>query len=129
MKKIILFISVLSIFTLYFNCVRTNTQKEDNVQKSTHVQLVNTIPKEINLSEIDGIWAENTYENANFWIKNDSMYFIEDRKNPLSIKITNDTLITYYGDMTTYDAILKLTTDSLILKNEFGKIIKLYKRR
>jgi len=84
---------------------------------------------QVEKSMIYGIWAENTEENANFWIKNDSVYFIEDLKNPISFEISNDTLIFYYDGVTTFDKILKQTDNSLILLNEFNEIIKLYKRK
>ncbi len=77
---------------------------------------------------IEGIWAENTEEDANFKIEKDSMYFIEDWNNPLPIRISNDTLITDYDGFKTYDIILKLDSDSLVLRNEVDKVIRLYRR-
>ncbi len=83
----------------------------------------------IDVAQIEGVWAENKDENAAFWIENDSLYSVENSEDVFKVEISNDTLIVYYDGMATYDAILKLTTDSLILKNEFDIIIRLYKRK
>ncbi|BDX37810.1 hypothetical protein CYCD_11650 [Tenuifilaceae bacterium CYCD] len=77
---------------------------------------------------LNGIWAESEDENANFYIKNDSMYFIEDPK-PCFIELSNDTLITHYEGLSTFDKIIKLDKDSLVLLNEVGDFIKLKRRK
>jgi hypothetical protein len=140
--KIIFYITV-SIF-LFITCTKrsineSNTDTQPILQDAPTLSsggqnAVNPLENDTKKPEIDknlleGIWAESEDENANFWIKNDSMYFLEDYDNPSYIELRSDTLIANYETFNTIDIILKLTTDSLYLLNEVGDTIKLYKRK
>jgi len=78
---------------------------------------------------LQGVWAENKDENALFYIKNDSLYYIESLNKPVSCKLNVDTLIVY-GDVLTKFYINKLTSDSLWFSTDYyNGITKLYKRK
>lgn len=120
MKKIFGFWITITIFIFSFCKNPDNSIMKETLKAKKYNQIIDR-----NL--LNGIWAENEFENANFYIKKDSMYFVED-SSPCFIKISTDTLITYYDGLITYDKIIKLDKDSLILLNEVGEFIKLKRR-
>ncbi len=88
----------------------------------------NTLVAKIDGKLLDGIWAENEEDNALFFIKGDSLYYVEQMENPVKIEISNDTL-SIQGSLPTVCKIIKLTEDSLCYKSEFSdEITRLYRR-
>lgn len=116
MQKTLYVLLIIQIFV--FSCKSSVNQKVNKETKQAK--------KVINKTDLEGIWAKDENTNAAFYIKSDSMYFIEGE--PVSYKLSKDTLITYYDGLVTRDLILSLTSDSLILINEIGDTITLYKR-
>jgi hypothetical protein len=90
-----------------------------NTPKSTEKK--DTIPS------YDGIWAESEEENATFIIKGDSIQNVE-HGDRMYFHVVSDTMIIDYGDFYGKHIILKLTQDSLVLRNEDKSITRLYKR-
>jgi len=118
MKKLVVFF----IAVLLLSC---NTDNEKDI-KYRNIQMSKVV---IDTSLLEGVWAENEDDNANFYIKDGAMYTVEDQDVPIKIEVVGDTLITFYSDdMMTKDYIKRLTTDSLILVNTFNDTLKLYKR-
>jgi hypothetical protein len=106
--------------------------KKQNLNNTTSLYSQISISKEeraIEIRDISGIWAESEEENALFWIEKDSIYSVEQLGHGVKIEINKDTLIIYYDGIIVKDKILKLDSDSLILLNEVGNTIKLYKRK
>lgn len=86
-------------------------------------------PQSLNNSPIQGVWAENKEDNALFYIKGDSLYYIESIEKPLLCKLNQDTLVAY-GEVLTKYYIKKLTNDSLWFSTDYyDGITKLYKRK
>jgi hypothetical protein len=112
MRKIILFL--LSIFIL--GCSSHNRNQDDKKSTTTLIY---------SISDFKGVWTKNINKNAEFEIRNDTMYLLEGK--PVRFEVHRDTLITHYEGMITKDKILKLSTDSLILLNELGLKISLFK--
>jgi len=121
MKITTLLIS-LSVIILLTTCVQNLNQNINNGRQDVRESKV------IDISQLDGIWAENEHDNANFKIKGDSMYFLEDFDNPVFIVVKNDTIYSHFDELITIDVILYLTKDSLILLNELDDTINLNKR-
>ena len=122
MKRIILFLLALI-------ALNSKTNPVSMVPKTDDKGIIKNKPVQPTISLLQGIWAENEEENAIFFIKGESLYYVEDQGTAVPIQLRNDTLIIYYDGLTTYDKILKLGSDSLILSNEFDEIIRLYKRK
>jgi hypothetical protein len=88
-----------------------------------------TIKVEISVTCLEGVWAENKEDNALFYIKGDSIYYLESMKHPLFCKLNRDTLI-INGEVMTKFYIKKLTIDSLWFSTNFyDEVTKLYKRK
>ena len=79
-------------------------------------------PIKYSVVDLEGIWGQNIDENAEFFVKSDSLYPVEYQDSPIHIKISNDTLFRFLDDWIIPDKIIKLNSDSLILMNEFGEI-------
>lgn len=83
----------------------------------------------LSIEALQGVWAENEEENAIFYIKGDSLYYIEHQGNPIFIKLQGDILL-MMGDVPVHCKINKLTSDSLWYTDEFTEApTKLYKRK
>jgi hypothetical protein len=115
------YVLIISCSILITSCI--NKENSENKNSTIKVEA-----KSFDKALLDGIWAESEEENANFYIKNDSMYFIEETV-PCFIELSRDTLITHYDGLITHDKIVKLDKDSLILYNEAGNYIKLKRRK
>jgi hypothetical protein len=97
--------------------------------QSTNEKIKNTRGDTTLSKRLEGIWAKNEKDNALFFIKDDSLYYIEDQNHPVSLTIKGDTLI-INGDLPAKCKILKLTKDSLWFKDEFNpNITKLFRRQ
>lgn len=93
---------------------------------SLHQQ--NTFGMNDSIMKLQGIWAENAHENAIFYIKKDSLYYVEFQNRPIKFKLKKNTLI-LMGDVPANCEIIKLTYDTLWYKDEFSpNLTKLYKR-
>ena len=75
-----------------------------------------------------GSWAESAEGNAVFTVKDNLIYYTEHLKKPASYKFKNDALVIYYDGLTTENVILKLNSDTLILRTEANNINLFYKR-
>lgn len=78
---------------------------------------------------LQGIWAFNKNENALFFIKRDSIYYVEHLSSPVKYNLKGDTLLIHYEGFTTRNLILKLDQDSLVFATEIGGINRLYRRK
>ena len=76
---------------------------------------------------IEGIWAENEFENAWFSIEKDSIYNVEHFEYS-KYEFRNDSLIVFYDGFKSGELVLKLSMDSLWLLSQPGDTIKLYRR-
>ena len=80
---------------------------------------------------LNGVWAENEEDNAVFEINKDTLRYIEFYGTPYKLIIKNNRFIVKdsSGFVFPESEIVKLTTDSLLLKSSHGSISKFYKRR
>ena len=103
---------------------------EKAIENSTEVHKQVSITKTVNRKELlNGIWAENEEENANFWIKDDSIYYVDFQDDLSYCHLNEDTLILDNNGFLVKWIIHKLTSDSLIMTNNLiDDTIKLYKR-
>lgn len=85
------------------------------------------INNSLEIKNLQGAWFASGIDNAIFLIKDDSLFYAEDQRHPLLIKLSNDTLI-IYGDVTVHCKIVKLTNDSLWYTNDYNvEMTKLFK--
>ena len=78
---------------------------------------------------LEGVWAENEYDNAVFYIKNKNLYYVENQDTPIKITVSKNSF-TIMGDIPVKCKLLKLNCDSLIYIDEFSDTpTKLYKRK
>ena len=103
---------------------------EKAIENSTEVHKQVSITKTVICKELlNGIWAENEEENANFWIKDDSIYYVDFQDDPSYCQLKEDTLILDSDGFLVKWIILKLTSDSLFMTNDMiDDTLKLYKR-
>lgn len=106
---------LLAIVLFLLSCSRNNETKAETEDNDT-------------LKLFKGVWAINEQENAYFFAKGDSIYSEDDRSG-LKYKIQNDTIKVYYDWGVINYVILKLSKDSLYIKNEDGSLVKLYNRK
>lgn len=90
-------------------------------------KITNNHNKQDSISKYNGIWAENESDNALFIIKGDSIQNVE-HGDRMAFKIVGDTMVIDYEDFIGKYIILKITADSLVLKNEDSSVTRLYKR-
>jgi hypothetical protein len=119
--KNILFILTIITFSIVLSC---QNHSSSNTQKS-----LSALNVKYDMALFDGAWGVSDSENANFYIVKDSMYFLFGEGAPCLIKLSNDTLIIYYDGLTTYNKILKLDQDSMVLFNKVGGIERYKKRK
>jgi len=119
---------IMLIFGLIVNC---KTQEYPKVKK---INITNKVQKKnmtvnLEIETLQGIWAENEYDNALFYIKQDSLYYLEQSDNPIGIKIKNDTLL-FLGDVPVNCKVIHFSRDSLWYIDELtSDTTKLHKRR
>jgi hypothetical protein len=77
----------------------------------------------------EGIWAENINENAFFIIKKGRLYNIDDMKTSFPFIMRKDTMVVNYENILGKYIVLKISEDSLVIKNEDDSITRLYKRK
>jgi hypothetical protein len=75
----------------------------------------------------DGVWAVSDSSNAMFSIQGDTIIDFE-HGDRMHFRVSDDTMIIDYGGYFGNHEILKHTSDSLILRNEDGSVIRLYHR-
>ncbi len=121
MKKTFL----LLLIVLFHSC-ETKTGGESN--KRNELKDTSRSPgKKAELKyEIEGIWAESLEENPWFKIEGDSIMNIE-HGDKMKFIVSGDTLLIDYGNDVGWHLIIKLTEDSLVLKNRNGSLSKLYR--
>lgn len=81
---------------------------------------------------LNGVWAESEDENALFEITDDTLRYVEFYETPYTFTIKDNMLIMITDDLDAEippSKIIKLTSDSLILRHSSGDITKLYNRR
>jgi len=80
---------------------------------------------------LQGIWAIDESSNAVFNIHNDTVNYcteVQYMNTPYKYLISADTLLLQYDGAFTKHLILKLDTDSLVMKGETGEIGRYYNR-
>jgi len=99
------------------------------IKKESHSIRQQQNKKARNAFLYDGIWAVNKNDNAFFIIKGNTVISIDDRKHPFPFQIRHNIMIVNYGSgsLGKY-VILKITKDSLVIKNIDRSITRLYKR-
>jgi len=107
----------LIIFAFLLSCQQNKPQQNVINEQNKRAEITSML--------LDGTWKKNINENASFRIKNDTMYFLEG--GGINYKISNDTMISFFGKNRINDVILKLDADSLILLNEFNDTLKYFK--
>lgn len=128
---------LLIMYLLVNSCSNTKIQDTTNLEEvESKSGLSDMVNNESSLAQVktherqevtlDGIWARDPSENAWFIIKNDSVFDIDRNGTPIVLK--GDTLIVNDEDYQAKFLILKLTADSLIIKDELAGITRLYKR-
>ena len=126
MKKILLNTYLLSITCILLSCNGNSNDKIIQSEKAHDSIVKQPIP--LSIQTLQGIWAENDEDNALFFIKSDSLYYVEDQSNPVKIQLNSDTLF-IMEDLSVNCKILKLTKDSLWFIDEYNDSpTKLYKR-
>jgi hypothetical protein len=106
-------ISMIVLFPLLILCYCCNSSFEKKIKSTSENNLILT---KSNISLLQGAWGLDTNLNASFGIYRDSIYY-PDPNLWYKYSISADTLI-IYSDQNIEDEILviKITTDSLILK-------------
>lgn len=79
------------------------------------------------MKTLQGIWAEDSISSAYFLVKGDSIQSVDDVSG-LYCYIRKDTLVVNYDWGIMKYRILKMSNDSLLVRNEDNSIVKLYKR-
>lgn len=126
-------ISITIIILAFIACQSSNTfnkQSEQIKSKETKDDTeTNSIIKKIEQNPLNGIWAENQNDNALFRISNDSLYYLEDIENPVSIEYNGGNFFVINGSVPVKCEIIKLNNDSLWYLDEFNEdTTKLYRR-
>lgn len=110
---------------LFIICVSCGNQNE---RKAIVSNDLNTKKEYFQKKDLQGIWSESQDENALFFIRGDSLWYVEDQENPIKIEVWNDTL-KVLGDPPFYCRIIKLNEDSLCyidnITNEETKLIRI----
>lgn len=130
MKKVLLYTYLLSIICIAISCNGNPNKKIGQPEKVNDTLTKQGITNKISVSieALQGIWAENDNDNALFFIKADSLYYVEDQAKPIKIILNSDTFV-MMGDVPAHCRILKLTKDSLWFIDEFSNTpTKLCKR-
>jgi len=122
---------------LFFALLACNTkhptilsaQKEiKNDESAIKIEAFSTNSLEASIISLQGVWEESEVGNALFYIKRDSLYYVEDQDDPIQIKLVNDTLF-LLGDLPVYCKIIKFTNDSLWYIDQFSTIPTKLNRR
>ena len=114
------FSNITSYFFSFWKC-----QRHRSVDTALDV-----LTNEEKQKAIQGIWAENKEDNAWYWIKNDSVFFVEQQDKPIPYEFKNDTLFMIFEGYISKDRVIRLTLDSLWIEADTPTdTIKLYKRR
>ena len=123
-------ILLICLGLLLCNCQGEKTTKGNEGQVSEKIKPGQSANIDDSQLEINGIWAENVNEDAWYWIKNDSIYFIEHLDQPIPYTFVDDTLTFIFDGFVTKERVILLTEDSLWLDGGSSKdIVKLYKRK
>lgn len=118
MKYIVAILAFVSINGCY--CQQSRTKNDNSEPPQISIK---------NMSLYEGVWAENPNDNAFFIIKKSRVYNIDDMKHSFPFKIEKDTMVVDYNEFLGKYVILKISSDSLIIKNEDATITRLYKRK
>ena len=126
---------MLNTYLLSITCIVVSCNGNSNIEIVQSEKAHDTIIKQVITNEISlsiqalqGIRAENDEDNALFFTKSDSLYYVEDQTNPVKIQLNIDTLL-IMRDISVNFKILKLTKDSLWFTDELKNTpTKLYKR-
>ena len=95
MKKILLNTYLLSITCIVLSCNGNSNTKIIQSEKAHNTTIIQVITNEIHLSiqALQGIWAENDEDNALFFIKSDSLYYVEYQTKPVKSLLNSDSLL------------------------------------
>lgn len=83
------------------------------------IKISETLQKDSISVSILGAWTNNLTENATFAFDEDSLTFFDPIKS-VKYELKSDTLIWYFDDIQNLSKITLLSTDSLVIENEFG---------
>ncbi len=108
---------VIFLINLYSLDSRANTES-DIEDISASIKISDTLQVDFS-SSILGAWTNNLTENATFAFDKDSMVFVDDLKY-VKYELKIDTLIWYFDDIPNASKILLLSSDSLVVENDFG---------
>ncbi|MCB2378553.1 hypothetical protein LGH70_13215 [Hymenobacter sp. BT635] len=78
---------------------------------------------------LQGIWAENTEDNALFFVRGNHLTYVEFLDRPLRYTVSATTLNITQVDGPYPCRLRKLTPDSLVFEDPYGNVMRLYKRR
>ena len=87
-----------------------------------------SLPVELSFQKLQGIWTENDEDNAIFFIKDSSLYYVENQNNPISIRFNNDTLY-IEGEVPVLCKVIKLDGDSLCYIDNITNEVTRLKRK
>ncbi|PCH70782.1 MAG: hypothetical protein COC06_03770 [Bacteroidales bacterium] len=111
---------VVVIFLINLFALDSKANTESNIENiSTSIKTSDTLQKNSSSVSILGAWTNNLTENSTFSIEADSMIFVDALKY-VKYELKSDTLIWYFDDIPNVSKILLLSTDSLVVENEFG---------
>ncbi len=85
--------------------------------------------QEFDKSLLNGIWGANEEDNAFYRIKGDSVYYLDAPNVGYYVEMRNNSLIYHLDGVKPDFKIIKLTKDSLVMKNFVGDIIRLHNRQ
>jgi len=133
MNKIFLFLFFIALFSCNNKTGKNNIIRstKDSIEQSSNTKdvVMDSVVGYIDRSLLNGIWAENTEDNALFEIYGDSIRYVEFyNKSYLLIlegKLMNIVLDKGYISK---NKILKVDQDSLILRSDYGEIVRLIRR-
>ncbi len=83
------------------------------------MKISDTLQKDSISVFILGAWTNDVTENATFAFDKDSLTFFDPTKS-VEYELKSDTLIWYFDDISNLSRITLLSTDSLVIENEFG---------
>jgi hypothetical protein len=119
LKNIGIFGIIMLLLSFQHTYSKHTTETSDTYFKNGEVHLwifrCDTIRKDL----LNGVWSESVSENALFVIRYDSLYYLEDLDNPISLVLKGNMLI-MKGMISTKCNILKLTCDSLWFTDEYS---------
>jgi hypothetical protein len=113
---------IVLILTACNNGQKTTTVQDSSAEIDTTKEIIKTISthdikaEQTDSSNILGVWTDGSSENASFYIKKDSIYYV-DQFATYKYSVTDDSIKIYYPDWT-FTGAISLSKDTLTIISE-----------